>query len=112
MANNDGSNKLRSLVDSRNVDSLELTRLYGGSWGNVAAIVKMDNYEGKPRVTVRGSLHGPKRRRSLFLLRKVELEIVADTSAHHELLNQTRALIVPGNYFRNLLSVYATINFG
>ncbi len=95
VANNDGTNKSRSLLDFRNGDSLKLSRLCGGSWNNVNGIVKVEKHRGKPRITVSGLLHGRERRRSLLLPRKVELEIVTDASTHEKLLNQIRALIVP-----------------
>ncbi len=105
--NSDGSDKPQSLIDFRNVDSLELDRLNEGTLSDVKKIVEVDSYKGRPRISVPGLLFGPRRRRSLFLLRNVRLEIVAYQSAHHEVwLNQIHARIVPWKLLPQLLQSY------
>ncbi len=84
----------QSLLGFRNTNSLELVRLRDGSWKDVDEEVMVDSQEGRPRITVRGHLHGHK----LFLVRDVRIEIIADTSDQHEVLVQRiRARFAPWN---------------
>ncbi len=107
VVNEDASNKPQSLLDFRNADSLEFIRLDRGTWSDVNETVKVDNYEGRLRISVPGLLQGPKHCHSLFLLRNVKLEIIAYKSAHHEVwLNQIYARIVPWKLFPQLVQSY------
>ncbi len=98
MANNGATNKPQSLIDYRNADSLELIRLDDGSWEDVDEIVRVDHYDGRPRITVRGRLHGPTRLKNLLLGRDVEVEIIPTTDQQQEAWGkQIRALVAPWN---------------
>ncbi len=95
----DGTKKPQSILDFRNGNSLELVRLNDDeTWDKVDEIIKVDNYEGRTRITIRGRLHGGTRRKNLFLIRDVEVEIMSDTSRQQEVwVTQIRVLIVPWN---------------
>ncbi len=98
-AKKDGNNQPQSLVDFRSTNSLELVRLGGdGSWKEVDEVVVVDNHEGRARITVRGHLHGRTRRKTLFLIRDVRIEIMPDTCQQQEVwVKRIRALIAPWN---------------
>ena len=96
--NKDATSRPQSLDDLRNADSLELIRLEHGTWNEVDEIVKVDKYEGRTRITVRGRLHGRKRRNNLFIVRDVEIEIIPNTPEHHEVwVSKIRARVAPWN---------------
>ncbi len=98
IANNDLSNRPQSIFDFRNADSLELVRLKVGNRKDVDEKVKMTDFEGKPCITVHGRLHGRPRRKTLFLVRDVEIEIIPATPQQQEILvKQMQALVVPWN---------------
>ncbi len=96
-AKEDGTNQPQSLLDFRNANSLKLVRLNEESSEDVDGIVKVDKYEEKMRITVRGCLHGRKRRNKPFL-RDVKLEIIPDTPKQHQVwMSRLRARIAPWN---------------
>ncbi len=67
-------------------------------------MVMVDSQEGRPRITVRGHLHGRKRRNKAFLVRDVRIEIIPDTSDQHEVwVQRLRARIVPWNLLQQQL---------
>ncbi len=61
-------------------------------------MVIVDNHEGKPRITIRGHLHGRTRRNPLFLVSDVRIEIMPNTCQQQEVwVKRMRALIAPLN---------------
>ncbi len=83
-AKKDGTNQPQSLVDFQKANSLELVRLSDGSWKDVHEIVSVDNTDGRPRITVRGHLHGHTRLKKLFLVRNIWIQIIPETSEQLE----------------------------
>ncbi len=83
-ANEDVASAPLSLKDFRGATSLELIRLKQETWNEVDEIIKVDKYEGRTRITVRGRLHGRNRRNNLFSARNVEIEIIPNTSVQQE----------------------------
>ncbi len=99
LANKDRSNKPQSLCGFRDGSSLELIRLNDdNSWSKVDEIVKFDSYEERARVTIRGRLHGGKRRNHFYLVSGVELEIIPSTPEQQDVwVNNIRARIALWN---------------
>ncbi len=92
----DGSNQPQSVLDFQNTNSLELVRLDEGSWKDVDEIVREDDYDGRPRITVRGRLHGRTRLKKLFLVRNVDIEIILNTPKQREVwVKRLRSLVAP-----------------
>ncbi len=97
-ASEDTNDRPPSLADFRGAISLELIRLEQGTWNEVDKIIKVDDYEGRARITVRGRLHGRKRRNTLNLVRDAEIEIIASTPEQHQVwLDKIRVRIAPWN---------------
>ncbi len=95
-ATDDAFDKPQALSELRGVNSVALNRLGTGTWGDVDKTVTVDEYEGRPRITVGGCLHGRRRRKNLFLVRNVTLEIIADTHHQHNVwVERIRARIAP-----------------
>ena len=57
-----------SLSDLRNVNSLEVKRLNGGTWQAAEEVVKKTEHERKASVLVCGDVHGPLRRKHLLMV--------------------------------------------
>ncbi len=90
------TNQPQSLLDFRNTNSLELVRLRDGSWKDVDEMVLVDNHDGRPRITVRGQLRGHTRRKKLYLVRDVRLEIIPCESEQLDVwVQRMRARIAP-----------------
>ena len=98
-AKKDVNHQPQSLLDFRSANSLELVRLAGNdNWKEVDEMVMVDSHEGRPRITVRGHLHGRTRRKTLFLVRDVRIEIMPNTCQQQEVwVKRVQALIAPWN---------------
>ncbi len=95
--NEGATNKSQSFLDFGNDDSLVLSRLDDDkTWDDVSDLVKEDNQNGSPRITLCGHLRGRTRRNNPLLVGDVQLEVMANTPEQREVwLNQIRARIAP-----------------
>ena len=92
----DSSTQAYSLIDFCNADSLELNRLNEGSWETVEGTVEAVEWNGKPCIIVPGYLHGPFRRKHLYLGSTVKVVLVPKVFEQREAwLEQIRARIAP-----------------
>ncbi len=78
--------------DFRITDSLELIRLQDGTCNDINDYAKVDNHNGRKRVTVSGCLHERTRLNKVVLVHNVRLEILSCTTVRIEVcFNQVRA---------------------
>ena len=105
----DSSTQAYSLIDFCNSDSLELNRLNEGSWETVEGTVEAVEWNGKPCIIVPGYLHGPLRRKRLFLTSTVKVVLVPKVVEQREVwLEQIRARIAPWKLLQQRVRAFAT----
>ncbi len=103
-ANKDSTNKAQSFLDFRNADNIELSGQDDGTWDDVHKIVKVNNHNRRPCISVTGRLRGRTGRNNSVFLRDVQVEIVANTLEQHEVwLNQIRARVTPWNLLQQVV---------
>ena len=96
MVNKDATNKFQSLCGFWSDGSLELSRLKEGTWDEVKEVVKVDEHEGRTRITIPGRLHGRNLQNKLFMVSDVRMEIIAVAPEQHEMwVDKIRARIAP-----------------
>ncbi len=109
VVNKDANSKPQSFLDFRNADSLELVRLNNGKWDDVDEYVKVDNHNGRARITVSGRPHGGMRRNNALLVPNVRVEIIPSTSDQLEVwLNQIRSRIAPWSLLQEVVNDIAS----
>ncbi len=94
--NEDGTNKPQSFDDFRNAESFELVRLEKGTWDDVGECVKVDDYDGRTRITVCRRPRGQVRRRNTVFGRDILLQVLPSTHEQQEVwVSQIRTRIAP-----------------
>ncbi len=66
------------------VNSFELSRLFTETWWDVDEIIDVDEFEGRPRITMGCCLHGSWIRKNRFLVGNVAIELIASTHHQHK----------------------------
>ena len=98
------NNTTLPLFDLRNVNSLEVKRLNGGTWQAVDAVVKKTENKKKATILVYGDIHGPLHRMNLFMGRRVEMTLIPETKEIRDVwFERIQARIAPWKLLKERL---------